>query len=88
MGLDTVETVLWAEKSFQISIPDEDVATVETVGAFVNYIHYRLFVLHGFKGPSGPEIFSRIKHFLVSEFNIDPALIRAEARFVKDLGLE
>lgn len=88
MGLDTVEMVLWAEKTFQLSIPDEDVTTIETVGAFVDYIHYRLCVMHGFNALPRPEIFARVKHFLVSEFNVEPGLIRADARFVKDMGLE
>ena len=37
-SLDTVELVMEFEDEFEISIPDEDAETIQTVGAAVNYI--------------------------------------------------
>jgi acyl carrier protein len=37
-SLDTVELVMEFEDEFEISIPDEDAETIQTVGAAVSYI--------------------------------------------------
>jgi len=37
-SLDTVELVMEFEDEFEISIPDEDAETIQTVGAAVTYI--------------------------------------------------
>lgn len=79
---------MWAEQEFQIKILDADAAMIETVGAFARHIHYKLILKYGFSAPSEHEVFAKIKNFLVSEFKVNPELIRAEATFVKDLGLE
>lgn len=42
MGLDTVETVLWAEKEFGIDIPDADAVEIRKVGEFSIFIHRQL----------------------------------------------
>jgi len=88
VGLDTVETVLWAEKSFGIDIPDSDAAGIRTVGAFSAYIHARLVALNVSDPPSECDVFEGLKTYLVMYLKVRPELIRREASFVQDLGLD
>ncbi|TCV84084.1 hypothetical protein [Sulfurirhabdus autotrophica] len=88
MGLDTIETILWAEHEFGIPIPDEDTSTLLTVGEFSLYIRHQLVLKEGIKAISEPQIFNAIKNFLASQFKIKPEIIVRNAAFVKDLGLE
>ena len=41
-SLDTVELVMEFEDEFEINIPDEDAAKIQTVGAAVDYISGKL----------------------------------------------
>jgi acyl carrier protein len=88
MGLDTVEFVLWAEKEFQIEIPDKDAETIYTVGHFSTYVHQKLTLKLGLKVPSEQFIFNRIKEYIASEFKIAPDSIQRESRFINDLGFD
>lgn len=88
MGLDAVETVLWAEEEFGIAIPDQDAADLFTVGEFSSYIHRQLALKEGLKAPSEAQIFDTIKRFLVSHFDMKPERITRNAEFIKDLGME
>lgn len=88
MGLDTVETVLWAEAEFGITIPDADAAEVRTVGEFASLIHRQLLVRDGFRALTEAQVFERTKHFLVAYFAMAPAAITRHAEFIKDLGLD
>ena len=40
-SIDVVELILAAEEEFQVSIPDEDAATMRTVGDVIRYIGER-----------------------------------------------
>jgi acyl carrier protein len=88
MGLDTIEFILWAEKEFQIEIPDEDAENILTVGQFSTYVYRKLQARHGFDAPPEQKIFERIRKHLASEFKIAPDKIDCNSRFVKDLGLD
>ncbi len=41
-SLDTVELVMEIEDEFELSIPDDDVEEIETVGAAVDYVSGKL----------------------------------------------
>lgn len=41
-SLDIVEFVMEVEKEFSITIPDEDIENIRTVGSIVNYTHEKL----------------------------------------------
>jgi hypothetical protein len=87
MGLDTVETILWAEHEFGIEIPDLDASNIRTVGEFSTYIHRRLSL--SMPTPLTESIiFESIKSYLISHVEVRPDLIIREAEFVKDLGLD
>lgn len=88
MGLDTVEIVLWAEEEFGITISNQDVANLFTVGEFSSCIHRQLALKEGLKAPSEAQVFDSIKRFLVSRFHVKPERITRNAQFVKDLGME
>lgn len=87
MGLDTVETVLWAEKEFKIDIPDADAAEILTVGQFSSYIHQKLLLQKGFTAPSENKVFEEIKAFLVMQFDMKPEWITRDVEFIRDLGM-
>ncbi len=87
MGLDAVETILWAEKEFEIDIPDSDAANIVTVGQFSAYIHNKLLMKQGFKAPSEKMVFERVKTFLVTQFEMKPEWITRDAEFIRDLGM-
>lgn len=88
MGLDTVETVLWAESEFGIEIPNEDASNIRTVGEFSAYIHQHLLARNESSTLSELKIFESIKTYLVSHMGVRPELISRNAEFVKDLGLD
>ncbi len=87
MGLDAVETILWAEKEFEIDISDSDAANIVTVGQFSIYIHNKLLMKQGFKALSEKIVFERVKTFLVTQFDIKPEWITREVEFAADLGM-
>ncbi len=88
MGLDTVEFVLWAEREFQIDIPDKEAEHILTVGQFSTYAHRKLLVKHGFKAMPEHEVFERIKRHLISAFKVAPEKVNYDSHFVKDLKLD
>ncbi|MCX9158570.1 hypothetical protein OPU71_20855 [Niveibacterium sp. 24ML] len=87
MGLDTVETVLWAEQKFGVGIPDGEAAGILTVGQFASYIHRKLVLKHGLTALSERQVFEITKKYLVSHFEMKPEWITSEAEFIKDLGM-
>ncbi|HJW04607.1 MAG TPA: hypothetical protein VJ548_15120 [Azospira sp.] len=88
MGLDAVETVLWAEQEFGIEIPNADAAEIRKVGSFSSYVHLQLVMRDGFKAKTELQVFDTIKHFLVTRFAMKPDRITREAEFIKDLGMD
>ena len=87
MGLDTVETVLWAESNFEIRIPDEVASEIRTVGEFCTHIHQQIALKDSFKAKPKSQIFDEVKNYLVTQFKAKPERITQHAEFVKDLGL-
>lgn len=88
MGLDTVEFVLWAEKEFELDIPDQDITDILTVGQFSNYVHHQRLKTNGSAALPESIIYERIKLFLNNEFNVTLEKINRDSVFVKDLKLE
>lgn len=88
MGLDTIETILWAEQEFGIEIPDADASSIRTVGEFSSYIHKRLLSINAHTLHSESKVLESIKAYLVTHVGVRPELIIRNAEFVKDLGLD
>ena len=89
MGLDTVEIVLWAEKEFDLQMPDEEVSLIYTVGEYSDYLHRKLKIKHGFKPcPSNEIIFNKIKSILIKDYAVSANKITREAKFIDDLNLQ
>ncbi|TES89655.1 MAG: acyl carrier protein [Desulfobacteraceae bacterium] len=74
-SLDTVELVMEFEDEFDISIPDEEVEKIQTVGAAIDYI-------------INDEIFKEVKEVLVDALGVDDDEVTAEATLMGDLGAE
>ena len=89
MGLDTVEIVLWAEKEFDLQLPDEEVSQIYTVGEFSDYLQQKLRTKHGFKPcPSNEHIFNKIKAILIKDYAVSENKITRDAKFIDDLNLQ
>lgn len=87
MGLETVEIVLWAEREFDLKIPDEDVANLATIGALVNYLAHRSKAAHGTHSSDAEYIFDRLSRMLQQQYSVPESEIHLDARFYDDLGL-
>jgi acyl carrier protein len=89
MGLDTVEIVLWAEKEFDLQLPDDEVSQIYTVGEYSDYLHRKLKTKHGFKPCLSNEIiFNKIKAVLINDYAISAHKITRDAKFIADLNLQ
>ena len=89
MELDTVEIVLWAEKEFDLQLPDEEVSQIYTIGEFSDYLHRKLRTKHGFKScPSNEYIFNKIKAILIKDYAASEYKIARDAKFIDDLNLQ
>ena len=88
MGLDTIEFVLWAEKEFEIDFPDQDAASIFTVGEFTSYVHGRLLDIQGTDALGEEAIFQRVKEFLVTNFRLSPDKISSDSHFINDIRLD
>jgi len=88
MGLETIEIVLWAEKEFNIEIPDSDASKIITLNDFASYIALATSAKHGFKAQSKKAIYEKIKQLLITQYRIPAEFIKHEAKFVTDLGLD
>ena len=89
MGLDTVEIVLWAEKEFDLQLPDDEVSLIYTVGEYSDYLHQKLKAKYGFKpSPSNDDIFNEIKKMLIKNYAVKESKITRNARFIQDLNLQ
>jgi hypothetical protein len=88
MGLETFETVLWAEKQFGITIPNEEAFELSTVGDLSDYIHKKLVALSGTRAQSEQEIFAILKQYLMTHYKMEPEWIVRGAHLVSDLGMD
>lgn len=88
MGLDTVEFVLEAEKRCGLDIPDEDAATIKTVGQLSRYIHNWLVCRDDAAAADESAVFERFCDQVERQFRIGRRLVRRDSRFVKDLQLD
>jgi len=89
MGLDTAEVILWAEKTFDLHLPDNEVSLIYTVGEFCDYLSNKLTLKHGLKSvPSHETIFNQLTIMLIKNYGIKPEKISRDARFIQDLNLQ
>ena len=82
MGLDTVELLMHVEREFGIDIPNEEAATLETVGDLA------ACVIRHAPGAEPADVLARVTRILVEEFLIPTERVRPQARIVRDLGLD
>lgn len=87
MGLETVEIVLWAEREFDLKIPDADAAHLATIGELVNYLAHRSKAAHGAHSFDAEHIFDRMSRMLQQQYSVPESEIHLDARFYDDLGL-
>lgn len=87
MGLETVEIVMWAEEAFDISLPDEEVSEVYTVGEFASLIARKVNERHN-KNWSYREPLPLVIDVLVNDYGVQREKISTVSRIVDDLGLE
>jgi acyl carrier protein len=88
LGLDTVETVMWAEKEFGVSVPDVEAAPIRTVGEFAELLHRKIVARDRDAALSEAQVFATLKAYLVNTFDIPRERVLPNAEFVRDLGLQ
>jgi acyl carrier protein len=87
MGLDTVELVMAVEEHFEIEIPDEIAATLETVGLLNGYVVSALKRKRLLRVDEAG-VFSELRDIICKQTGIAPERIVPDANFVKDLRLD
>lgn len=87
MGLDTVEFLLYAEKTFDINITNEEAGNIYTVGEFSRLCHQKL-QLKANNLLDEEQVFAILKKILQQQFVDKNTEIHRNHLIVKDLGLE
>ncbi len=85
MGLDTIEFLIYAEKSFDIKISDAEAGEIYTMGQFSRLCHHKM-LLKG-SNVSEDKVFAKLAEILCDKFAIKKTIHR-EDLIVKDLGLD
>ncbi len=90
MGLDSVELVMAIEKEFDIEIPDEKAAKLDTVGKLYQYVieNYNTVPSDTERLTFEAEVWERVKKVIVYQLGIKPEQVTKEASFVYDLGVD
>lgn len=87
MGLDTVELVMRVESDFNVEIPDEIAATLETVGMLHRWLVTEIERVSG--QPQNPVlVYEKLKALIIDQTGVAPHLVTPAANFVKDLKLD
>lgn len=86
MGLDTVELVYAVEAHFDVRIPNEQAAQMETVGKLLFWLRQELDRL-GRTEWNDEALFKELRQVIHRQTSIPIEDIAPEARFVKDLRM-
>jgi acyl carrier protein len=86
MGLDSVELVMNTEQHFGIDIPDGVAEKLFTVGDLHGFIVAEL--KRGGREQNPEAVFIELRQLICDQFGIKPKRVLAEARIVKDLGID
>jgi len=87
MGLETVEIVVWAEEEFEISIPDEEIRNIYTIGEFAKYIAEKVNSSNC-DSITYQDTLPKIIDLLVDNYGVERCKINTSSKFVQDLGLD
>ena len=87
MGLDTVDLVMAVEEHFQIEIPDEIAATLETVGLLHKFVVVQI-QRRSLLRVDEAAVFSELKEIICDQAGVLPDEVVPNAYFVKDLLLD
>lgn len=90
MGLEIVELILDVERAYEITIPDDSMSSIETLGDFHDLIASLVeaqqpdrFAAASFHD----ELWPNIAHFATRNgYNSEPETVTRESRFIEDLG--
>ncbi len=84
MGLDLVEMVVRIEKDFDVTLRDDELVHVTTVGSLHDLLLAKLHV-----SPSVPRaeaIWRELQAIVVTELGVPPEAVTPTARLYEDLG--
>ena len=85
MGLDSVELVLAVEEHFQIDIPNEAAAKIQTVRHMRDFIVAELRRRGREADPDA--VFARLREIIVEQLPFEPSEVVLDAEFVRDLRI-
>lgn len=90
MGLDSVELVMAIEDEFNLKIPDEKAAKLDTVGKLYQYVienyHENPNALRNVNFET--EVWEKVKKVIVYQLGVKPEQVTKQANFVYDLGMD
>lgn len=87
MGLDIVELVFAVEEHFGVEIPNEQAATLDTVGKLLFWLRQELD-RQGRTQWNDEVLFRELRQVIAEQTSVSMEEIVPEARFVEDLRLD
>ncbi len=86
MGLDSVELVIAVEKEFNIEIPDQVAADLDTVQKLFDYVMEQLNQQY----PEVDEtlVLQDLTRLIVDQLGVKPEQVTLDAHFVNDLRID
>lgn len=88
MGLDAVEMILRCEEVFGVSIPDEDVFQIATVGQLLEHLCTKLDLPTGTAPPTGFSVNHLTRRFDLRPWTREDAWATLVAIFCDQLGMD
>jgi len=90
MGLDSVELVMAVEEAFNLKIPDEKAAKLDTAGKLYQYV-----IENYNENPNAlknvnfeSEVWEKLKRVIVYQLGVKSEDVTKQANFVYDLGMD
>ena len=92
MGLDIIETFMAVEAEFGISVPDAEAGRMRTVGALFDYVRAHAPGERATgdepRAPYAGPLWERYVDVIQREAGVERGVVRPEAYWVEDLGLD
>ncbi len=90
MGLDSVELVMVIEEEFNIEIPDDIAAKLDTAGKLYEYVleNYNIVQFETKRKDYETEVWDKVKMVIIYQLGAKPEQVKKETNFVYDLGMD
>ena len=86
MGLDTVELVIQIEKTFSITIHDQEAEKIVTVGDIHDFLMQAIDA--DGRALDSDQVWGQLTDILSDDYGVSRAKTTLDAGFIRDLGLD